>query len=433
MMGQIIEASYPIRFREKDAASLGNQLKKRSSVVLIGMKRVGISNFLRFFLYHQKIIPIYIGRIQSHLFIPVDLNDLVEREISPFWILTLKRIVDAVEGFEIDISTKEYIQSLFLESIQSKDLFFTIDSVRRSLVRLVEKGTLPTLFLIRFDRLKDVVTSEFFANLQGLKDATHQKLAYVFTSFRSLDELEPHVFSPASLSVFCHNMYIKPAKPLDTRIIYESYKDRYQFLLSHSLKTSLFDTVDGYIQYLQLSLIILGEQNKTARSKSALFSSLLSDERMSLQSEELWESLSKKEQTILKKVGSGNTITDSERKEGDYLWNTGFIHEEKGIRALFSPLFASYLSQKGEKVDGETEFTKKEHKLFGLLKNHLDEVCEREAIIETVWPEVEALGVSDWAIDRLVARVRVKLKRQKGAYEIQTVKTRGYKMVVGRE
>ncbi|MBI2599147.1 helix-turn-helix domain-containing protein, partial [Candidatus Curtissbacteria bacterium] len=52
----------------------------------------------------------------------------------------------------------------------------------------------------------------------------------------------------------------------------------------------------------------------------------------------------------------------------------------------------------------------------------------REEIIEHVWPEVEELGVSDWTIDRLVARLRMKLKNQKSKYQIVTVKTRGYKL-----
>lgn len=68
--------------------------------------------------------------------------------------------------------------------------------------------------------------------------------------------------------------------------------------------------------------------------------------------------------------------------------------------------------------------------MFTYLKDHSNEICERERIIENVWPEVEALGVTDWAIDRLVARVRNKLKAQGSKFEIQTIKTRGYKLVV---
>ncbi|MBI2012722.1 helix-turn-helix domain-containing protein [Candidatus Curtissbacteria bacterium] len=75
------------------------------------------------------------------------------------------------------------------------------------------------------------------------------------------------------------------------------------------------------------------------------------------------------------------------------------------------------------------ELTKKENLLFNLLKEELDKICEREKIIETVWPESEELGVSDWTIDRLVARLREKLKRQKSKFSVVTVKTRGYKLV----
>jgi len=90
MTNEPTEALYPISFRQKDAGALGNQLKNRNSVVLIGMKRVGISNFLRFFLNHKEIAKTYIADGAAHLLIPVDLNDLVEREVFPFWILTLK-------------------------------------------------------------------------------------------------------------------------------------------------------------------------------------------------------------------------------------------------------------------------------------------------------------------------------------------------------
>ena len=75
------------------------------------------------------------------------------------------------------------------------------------------------------------------------------------------------------------------------------------------------------------------------------------------------------------------------------------------------------------------DFTKKEDTLFNYLKRHLNELCERDDIISAVWPEQEELGVSDWAIDRLVARVRSKLKSQNSPYHIQTIVTRGYKLV----
>src|SRR5579864_7260376 len=114
MNTSVIESHYPITFRENEAKQLGLHLKHRHCVNLIGMKRVGISNFLRFFLYHKDIPGTYIGDNNNHLFIPVDLNDLVEREIYPFWTLTLKRIVDASEKSNLPQEVKNKINNLFL-------------------------------------------------------------------------------------------------------------------------------------------------------------------------------------------------------------------------------------------------------------------------------------------------------------------------------
>lgn len=432
MRQSVIEASFPLTFRQEDAQNLGRHLKNRSSVVLVGMKRVGINNFLRFFLYHEKIVKTYISSSQKHLFIPVDLNDLVEKEIFPFWRLTFKRIIDALESSNYSPSLKTYAQELFSNSIQSQDLFLTIEGVRKSLQKIVESGVFPNLFFIRFDRIKDAVTPEFFANLQGLQDATSGKLAYVFTSFRRLDILAPQVFTRASLSTFAQEMYIKPAKKEDMDIIYKTYKDEYKLKITPIIEQAIFDLADGYVQYLQLALIVLHEDKKEIKTKGELFDLLLKDERISLQSEELWESLSDLEKEVILKISKGQKITDEERKMGRYVWDSGFIHEsQSGIRALFSPLFDFYIKQKEKKPqeNSSIEFSRKEHTLFSFLKEHINEICEREKIVEAVWPEVEELGVSDWAIDRLVARVRNKLKLQKSLCEIQTIKTRGYKLV----
>ena len=97
---------------------------------------------------------------------------------------------------------------------------------------------------------------------------------------------------------------------------------------------------------------------------------------------------------------------------------------------IFSPLFGNYLDKEIEKKErGEGgDFTKKEKMLYEHLFKNLSKVCERERIIEAVWPESEELGVSDWTIDRLVARLREKLNIQKSKYQVVTVKTRGFKL-----
>ncbi len=430
MAHRIIEENYPLTFRQDEAKELGKHLKNRHSVVLIGMKKVGISNFLRFFLNNKDIPGTYIKDYRKHLFIPIELNDLVECEIAPFWTLTLKRIVDTIEKYPIEDKIKEQIAGLFLESIQLQDLFFTIDSVRLALLKIAEQGYLPTLFFIRFDRMKDSVTPEFFANLEGIK-STNQQLSFVFTSYQPLKRLIPSAFPKTSWTVFFKNIYIPPAKKEDIKTIFTNYKRRFGVPISEDLEDYLFELVDGYTQYLQLALIFLHDKKETIKTKEELLLGLKKDERISFQSEELWESLDKDSQDVLRKITDNEKILPEDKKRSLYLWNTGFIKITGANNYVFSKLFEDFVKQKekaGNIKEANNEFSKKENLLFNYLLDNKDKICEREQIIEIIWPEEEELGVSDWAIDKLIARVRNKLKLQKSNFEIQTIKTRGYKL-----
>lgn len=426
MNPNLVEQSYPIEFREEEAESLGTHIKNRRSVVLTGMKRVGISNFLRFFLYHDGITKKYLDD-KKYFIIPVDLNDLVEREIYPFWVLTFKRLADAVEKSDMPAGIKKQIDLYFSDSIQSQDLFLTIDYFRKSLVYLCERDYLPTVFFIRFDRMKDALTHDLFANIQGLLDATHRKLSYVFTSARALEHIEPTIFTKQSMLVLSDNVYIKPAKKSDTKIIFETSIKQYNLKSNQELVDELLKLVDGHTQYLLFALISLKESNLNINPKD-LFEFLKNDERISLQSEELWESLTTGEQEILLKVVGKKNLTDEEIKNAQYLINTGFF-DQKTFR-IFSPIFNYFVKTKAEekKEKNSPDFSKKENLLLTFLEQNKNEICEREQIIEAVWPETVSLGVTDWAIDRLVARVRAKLRDHDKNYEIVTIKTRGYKL-----
>jgi len=432
MQTSVLEASYPITFQQKEAKMLGEYLKQRQCVNIVGMKRVGISNFLRFFLRHEGIIQTYISKNDEHLFITVDLNDLVEKEIYPFWTLTLKRILDATEQSHISPEIKQQIRDLFDKSIQFQDLFLVIDNIRQALILLVNSGVSPTIFFLRFDRLKDTLNPSLFDNLQGLRDAAQSNVAFVFTSSRSLASYFPQARS--KLSVFAQNMYFKPAGKEDTKIVYDAYRHRYNLSLSPETENAFFEVVGGCMQYLQLGLICFDElKRKTLKTATNILHALLSDERIALQSEELWDSLSFEEKRVLSQILSKQKIDPESKEKTKYLWDTGFVNEKN---AVFSPLFGGYVQEiehEEERKRKTAHLTRKENLLFTFLKTQLGEICEREKIIEIVWPESQEFGISDWAIDRLIARVRVKLREQENPYEIQTVRTRGYKLTPLKE
>lgn len=425
MEHEIAEFGYPISFRKNNCIQLGNHLLHRHNVNLVGMKRVGISNFLRFFLYRPDIVTEYISKQERHLFIPVDLNDLVEREVYPFWVLTFKRIIDTVERSELPGVDKTKLDDLFSAAIQSQDKFLLIDGVRKALIAILDSGVFPTFFFLRFDRIKDVIDRQFFDNLQGLKDATHQKLSFVFTGYQSLDKLAPNVFTKADLSVFMHTQYIKPGSLDDMMIIAREFSHKYRLDLSETDLLELCRLSGGHVQYLQVALILLHEGAE--RNLDTLTEILQKDERIQLLSEELWEALEKDEQETLHALIIGDLPEADVAQKSQYLWDVGMI---TGDNKIFSPLYLHYLQALKTEQPSSTNvhFSKKEHMLFTTLEKYRDEICEREVLVESVWPEYSEYGVSDWAIDRLVARVRAKLKQQGSKDEIITIRTRGYKL-----
>jgi DNA-binding winged helix-turn-helix (wHTH) protein len=226
-------------------------------------------------------------------------------------------------------------------------------------------------------------------------------------------------------------MYVKPATEKDMNIIFDTFEKKYNVKPTASVLEKLVELSGGHVQYLQLSLIILNQKLQTQNLEDTDITALiLQDERITLQSDEIWDSLTNEEQVILTKLYLKKGLSNEEKINGKYLFETGLVQEKNGAYTIFSPLFEKLLGQKQEKsIEEVSDFTKKENALFTFLKDNMGEVCEREKIIEAVWPEYEEYGVSDWTIDRLVARLRTILKNQKSRYLVVTVKTRGYKLI----
>ena len=68
-----------------------------------------------------------------------------------------------------------------------------------------------------------------------------------------------------------------------------------------------------------------------------------------------------------------------------------------------------------------------QYKLLTLLYHSNNEVVNRELIVQEVWGEDEAVGVSEQALDALVRRLRTRLKKIDPTYEyIETIRGVGF-------
>src|SRR3990167_5606074 len=144
-MFNFAEAKFPKSFRRTDSKALAGQLNNHHSVVITGMKRVGVSVYLKFFVTHyQK---------SDQFFVYVDLNDLAELTPTAFWTLVLTRLVDNLQKSSLPETTKIAGRHRFIQSIQLKDDFFTQEAIRKILAKIKTAGLNPVFFINRYDRL----------------------------------------------------------------------------------------------------------------------------------------------------------------------------------------------------------------------------------------------------------------------------------------
>jgi DNA-binding response OmpR family regulator len=77
----------------------------------------------------------------------------------------------------------------------------------------------------------------------------------------------------------------------------------------------------------------------------------------------------------------------------------------------------------------ESQLTLKEQRLWEALSLHAGEVCEKDQLIQYIWPEdvIFEQGIRDESLAQLVRRLRLKIERDPANPQlIQTVPGRGY-------
>lgn len=100
----------------------------------------------------------------------------------------------------------------------------------------------------------------------------------------------------------------------------------------------------------------------------------------------------------------------------------------EALKAAHLPVWVNSAAGEAYAFGAVLELAPKELALLTLLYERAGEVCEKNLIAETVWPEYGG-AVSDYNIETLVSRLRSKLQQAGvGADAIVTVKKRGYRL-----
>jgi len=375
MTQKFIESKLSKDFCKEEIKEARKLIQKSIPFTVVGMPGVGISTFLGYL----------VTRSFAH-FIHVDLYKLVELKRVEFWRLFLKELGE----------TQAY----------SSDELRVFGACHAKLSEIVKRKAKLVIVFNRFDQLKDEFTSSFFSNLRIIKEINKVKLSMIFSSNKNLYDWSPQSFARSNLEMYSKSIYLKPYREKDfleiLRLFYPSIdtKDK-QFGKAYYYS-------GGHLQLFHL----VYRSNRIAKP--------MSDEFVKLQLKRIYEeSFSLVQRKRLEKIAykKPHGVLD------EYLFNVGILKKSKGRVDFFSPLMSEYI-----RLNRQPALAYKEKILFAMLKKNFGKIVTKEEIFTTIWKD-KSVEATDWALNALVYRLRVKLKESSQIFQIEGQKKIGYRLV----
>lgn len=352
-------------------------------------------------LYHRKYLFKYV---------PIDQKDLqkaikdvlievcVERKIAT------KGILSEMENDEIlkEIAEKGYDVGLFISHIKS---------------HLIKNDFQPLIDLELLIRTSKNLSVVVFSEI----DITHEKYNLLVDKCSFLYD---HIIK--------YPLYGES----DLKQFIAHYNHHWNFSLPYKAIKEIIDACGGY-----LWLIHQAHRNLRDNSEMTIHQAL-TDELLVKKLEIVWDKFTKEEQSIMRKIVQDTfQEKDAMSHEFHYLKSIRAIIEDKGKVRLGIPLLSTLIEQESKlnkfilrennlfigNVDITLKLTKKERIFVSLLLSTKKRVISRDTVAKAIWGKNWEEKFSDWAIDRLVHRVRKKLKSL-GIDEklLKTIKKKGF-------
>lgn len=259
---------------------------------------------------------------------------------------------------------------------------------------------------------------------------------YRFLLFFEIDITHPEIARLFSLTYVFSNIVYYPLCEHDNALSFINYcLNEWKFELKENLKEKIIQQCGGHFWLIRQVIRALRDDPAT------LLEEVFESDQMRFRLEQIYNFFADSEKSVLHKVIKGQQIDDPTEKHSlNYLQKMGFIENEnitipvltKYIREHL-PKISMVVTDKNILLNGvnvESHFSKKEKRALKSLLEHKGHVVTRDMIAKALWPINTEDYYSDWAVDRLIARLRVKLGKLGMPKEIiKTLRNKGYMLI----
>ncbi|MCU0485231.1 MAG: winged helix-turn-helix domain-containing protein [Anaerolineales bacterium] len=360
-------ATYPLTYRAEEVRAVQHAVQAGECVAIIGLSGSGKSNLMGFLEYHLS-LPAQAGQVRAHL---VDCNRLAQPSPEAFYTL-LGEAMDA-ERADPDLG---------------------MGGAWKALDKAVNHNLQTTaslcLLLDRFDALEGAEFSpaarkSIYSGLRALRDAHKYALTFVTAARRPLDPL-----SELAELFYAHTRWLGPLAAADVHWSASQYAQRRGLAWDTAALNEILALSWGYPAFVRA--ICEAHAAGTALELPALQADPAVQRRV---------------QEFL-----------ADHPTSEMLRLSGLDGHPLLAAPPASPVFDT------------SQLTAKEHLLWEYLRQHPEQVCEKDQLVQAVWPEdrIFERGIRDDSLAQLVRRLREKVEPEPSTpRHILTIPGRGYR------
>lgn len=318
--------------------------------------------------------------------------------------------IAGMRGVGQDILYSALMENLRRLDLGRKILSFSLSEQTETdnILQKLEKEKKP--LLVTLDLNWKTEPQGFLARLGRLREDRGPVLVIVI--FSSLTALHPPLVRREKI-VVRSLLYYLPHNQSDMEKILKYFERNFHFPLNRETRCLIYRLSGGNTGLAKSIFLYLLNFGKTNLKTS----NLLKEETILYRLQAIADDMPEEECCRLVKG-----------KPDNYLVKFGFWKNQK----IFSPLLALYLKKKANWGDNEEASFKilsdKEAAMYNCLRRSLNSLVSRDQIAKALWAEHREDHYSDWAIDQIAHRLRLKIKKAKLPYLLLTRKKFGFSL-----
>ena len=278
-------------------------------------------------------------------------------------------------------------------------------------INKLEKRFIPTIVLFRFAFEEDC--EAIIQRMENLREKYYTNfISVILVNLKNV--YTSYVKKP---QVLVKSTFIKrPLSLHDSKEILERWEEKYDLQISEQSKEKIINLSGGHTGLLKSLFLIEVDKPEF----EVHMDSLLLDEGILRWLRQLLLDLPK---PIMADITSNARSIES----GDTLRKFGYLNERDEI---FSPIVAAYLKkiihELKPEMPVELQLSSQEKAVYDLLLSHKNTIVSRDEIAKALWGDEYLDLYSDWSIDQVMYRIRIKMKKSGSQDKVSTRKKQGF-------